>query len=204
MTLKRSQAILAGDWYACFVAKRRGLQIANPPDSITIGVLISGENGSMRKRIIGSVRGGEILPKRDTWLDLEQLATIEVSSEDPHFPVESIFDPTEDRGWRAGQDGEQLLRIIFDESTRLHRMQVLFVENETERTQEFTIRWSPERGGPTREIVRQQWTFSPKGSTREVEQYDVDLDGVAVLELSIKPDLNAGRGRATLLNWRVA
>jgi hypothetical protein len=157
----------------------------------------------MRKRIIGSVHGGEILSERNTWLDLEQLATIEVSSEDPHFPVEAVFDPSEDRWWRAGQDGEQLLRIIFDEATPLHRMQVLFVETEIERTQEFTIRWSPVRRGPTREIVRQQWTFSPQGSTREAEQYDVSLDGVAVLELSIKPNLDAGRGRATLLNWRV-
>jgi len=159
----------------------------------------------MRKRIIGSAHvGSEILPRSDTWLDLEQLATIEVSSEDPRFPVEAIFELNENSGWRAAQDGEQLLRIVFDESTPLHRMQLLFVEEEVARTQEFSIRWSPAQGGPTREIVRQQWTFSPQGSTREVEQYDVSLDSVAVLELSIKPDLNAGRGRATLLNWRVA
>ena len=158
----------------------------------------------MRKRIIGSAHvRSEVVPRSDTWLDLEQIATVEVSSEDPRFPVEAIFDPTEESGWRAAQDGEQLVRIIFDEPTPLHHMQVLFVENEIERTQEFTIRWSPAEGGPTGEIVRQQWTFSPQGSTREVEQYDVNLDGVAVLELSIKSDLNAGRGRATLLNWRV-
>jgi len=28
---------------------------------------------------------------------------------------------------------------------------------------------------PTREILRQQWTFSPRGSTREVEDYDVNF-----------------------------
>ena len=158
----------------------------------------------MRKRIIGSAHvGSEVVPRGDTWLDLEKIATVEVSSEDPRFPVEAIFDPNEDSGWRAAQDGAQLLRIIFDEPTPVHRTRVLFVENEIERTQEFTIRWSPAQGGPTREIVPQQWTFSPEGSTREVEQYDVSLEGVAVLELSIKPDLNAGCGRATLLNWRV-
>ena len=130
----------------------------------------------MRKRIIGSVHTrSEVAPTSDTWLDLEQIATVEVSSEDPRFPSEAIFDPNDDGGWRAAQDGEQLLRIIFDEPTPLHRMQVQFVENEIERTQEFTIRWSPAQGGPTREIVRQQWTFSPEGSTREVEQYDVSL-----------------------------
>jgi hypothetical protein len=158
----------------------------------------------MRKRIIGSAHvRSEVVTRSDTWLDLEQIATVEVSSEDPRFPVEAIFDPAEESSWRAAQDGEQLVRIIFDEPRPLHRMQVLFVENENERTQEFTIRWSPAQGGPMREIVRQQWTFSPRGSTREVEQYDVSLEGVAVLELFIKPDLNAGRGRATLLKWRV-
>jgi len=78
-----------------------------------------------------------------------------------------------------------------------------FEEHEAERTQEFTMRWSPAQGGPTKEIIRQQWTFSPGGSTREVEEYDVGLERVAVLELFIRPNLNAGAERATLLKWRV-
>jgi outer membrane receptor protein involved in Fe transport len=42
-------------------------------------------------------------------------------------------------------------------------------------------------GGPEKEIVRQQWNFSPAGSTTEIEDYAVDLDGVSVLELAIQP-----------------
>ncbi len=61
-------------------------------------------------------------------------------------------------GGALNQNGEQLLRIIFDEPTPLHRVQLHFEENELERTQEFTIRWSPAQGGPTQEVVRQQWT----------------------------------------------
>ncbi len=79
-----------------------------------------------------------------------------------------------------------------------------FVETESERTQEFTLRWAGERSGPFKEIVRQQWTFSPQGSTKEVEDYQVNLDGVSALELVIKPNLDGAHGLATLARWRVA
>jgi hypothetical protein len=158
----------------------------------------------MRKRIVGlSVLPSQAADLNDRWLDLEQIATIEVTSEDPHFPVEAVFESDSGVGWRASQDGEQQLRIIFDEPTTLHRMQLHFVEPEVERTQEFIIRWSSAQGGPPRDVVRQQWTFSPAGSTSEVEHYDVNLERVAVLELSIRPDMNNETRRATLVSWRV-
>jgi hypothetical protein len=75
---------------------------------------------------------------------------------------------------------------------------------EFERTQEFIIRWSAAAGGPTKEIVRQQWNFSPAGSTSELEDYEVNLDNVASLELVIKPDLARNSAIATLAAWRVA
>ncbi len=159
----------------------------------------------MRKRIVGSSSAiqGEIADLPDGWLDLEQIATIEVTSEDPDFPVDTVFKSHSGSGWRASQDGEQHLRIIFDEPATLHRMTLHFVEPDVDRTQEFTIRWSSAQGGPPRDVIRQQWTFSPAGSTSEVEHYDVSLERVAVLELSIRPDLNNGTGRATLVSWRV-
>jgi uncharacterized protein (DUF736 family) len=158
----------------------------------------------MRKRIVGStVIQVTRANLNEKWLDLQQIATVEVTSEDPHFPVEAVFESDSGIGWRASQDGEQQLRIIFDEPTTLHRMQLHFVEAEVERTQEFIIRWSSAHRGPARDVVRQQWTFSPADSTCEVEHYDVDVERVSVLELSIRPDLNSGVGRATLVSWRV-
>ena len=53
------------------------------------------------------------------------------------------------------------------------------------------------------EIVRQQWSFSPHGSTSEVEDYQVDLDNVRALELELKPDLTPGKAVATLAKWRM-
>jgi len=66
--------------------------------------------------------------------------------------------------------------------------------------QEFTIRWSTAGGGQPREIVRQQ----SAGSTSEIEDYEVNLDGVSALQLVIKPDLTNKEGLATLAAWRVA
>jgi hypothetical protein len=56
---------------------------------------------------------------------------------------------------------------------------------------------------PTREIVRQQWTFSPGGSTHETEDYRVDL-WVTVLELTISPHISGGEARASLAELRIA
>jgi hypothetical protein len=53
------------------------------------------------------------------------------------------------------------------------------------------------------EIVRQQWNFSPAGSTTEMEDYVVDLEAVSVLELAIQPDLSRRQAVATLASWRL-
>jgi hypothetical protein len=72
------------------------------------------------------------------------------------------------------------------------------------RTQEFVLRASSNPGGPFREIVRQQWTFSAPTSTREVEEYSVQLSEVAVLELTIVPDISGGAARASLKSLRLS
>lgn len=116
-----------------------------------------------------------------------QIATVEVTSEDAAFPVEAALLLSVELGWRASQKGEQQIRLIFDEPISLHRMQLQFEETAIARTQEFSVRWSSVTGGPPAEIVRQQWNFSPDGSTAEREYYVIDLEGVSVLELMINP-----------------
>ena len=157
----------------------------------------------MRKRIVRphpSELGGA---SDQGWLDLELIATVEVTSEHPSFPIESAFGAPEGPGWRASQKGEQQIRIIFDQPVSLHRIQLRFHEPESERTQEFTLRWSSASGGSTTEIVRQQWNFSPAGSMTEIEHYVVDLEAVSRLELAIQPDLSRREAVATLASWRV-
>src|SRR5579862_2235042 len=116
----------------------------------------------MKKRIISSYT-----PRVESteWLDLNQTATVEVTSEAPGFPVEAAFQNSNGPGWRAGEPGDQHIRIIFDQPARVHRIRLRFVEPAVERTQEFSLRWFPANRGASQEIVRQQWNFSPDGST---------------------------------------
>jgi len=157
----------------------------------------------MRKRLIAATaeRLGTL---GQGWLDLERAAVVEVTSEDEQFPVESAFGSGQARGWRAAGPGHQTIRLIFDHPQRLKCVSLVFEEDEIGRTQEFVLRWSSDGGSTLKEIVRQQWNFSPPESIREVEQYQVDLHDVNVLELVIKPDIAGGVARASLKNLRLS
>jgi hypothetical protein len=157
----------------------------------------------MRKIMIKS---GANNPRQNTleqWLDIEQFASVEVTSEDPKFPIESALAGSEGPGWRAAKKGKQVIRLVLDKQRTLHRIKLKFSESEISRTQEFTLSWS-RVGGSMTEIVRQQWSFSPQGSISEVEDYQVNLDSVSILELAIKPDLTPENAVATLAIWRVS
>ena len=80
----------------------------------------------------------------------------------------------------------------------------MFEENETARTQEFVLRWSSDGDDSFREIVRQQWNFSPPQTIREVEEYQVELSNVTVLELIIVPNVSGGAARASLKSLRLS
>jgi len=157
----------------------------------------------MRKRIIGH-GPREVAAAEPGWLDLERLAQVEITSEDAGYPIESALIPGTGLGWRAAQPGEQTIRLLFDEPLRLKLIHLAFHEDEQERTQEFVLRWSSDGGQSYREILRQQYNFSPPDAAREVEDYDLDLDGVTALELKIVPDISGGGSRASLAQLRVA
>jgi hypothetical protein len=157
----------------------------------------------MRKRLITTIPQ-DVPPLDEGWLNLDGAAVVEVTSEEKEYPVESALVSGETRGWRAADSGSQTIRLLFDESQTLKRISLVFEEIETERTQEFVLRWSSDGGRSFREIVRQQWNFSPPNSMREVEEYQVDLSGVNVLELVIVPDISGGVARASLKSLRVS
>ncbi len=136
----------------------------------------------------------------ENWLEVEKLATVQVTSEDLAFPIESVF--SDRGGWRAAEKGKQVIRLVFDKPQTLHRIYLRFSETENARTQQFTLRWSGRDGQA--EIVRQQWNFSPDTCAEEVEDYRVDLNGVTALELTIQPEMTAGNAVATLAGWRLA
>ncbi len=157
----------------------------------------------MRKRIITPVQQ-ETASADLGWLNLEKLAEVEITSEDADHPIESALLPVRASGWRAAGPGKQTIRLLFNDPQRLQRIWLNFVETRTERTQEYVLRWSPDGGQSFREIVRQQWNFSPQGATSETEDLHVELPAVTVLELRIIPDISGGNAFASLAQLRLA
>lgn len=156
----------------------------------------------MRKRIVpveqrqGAVADGD-------WLDLGALAEVEISSENPEHPIESALLPGRASGWRAGTPGRQVIRLLFAQPQKVSRIQLQFEEKSIARTQEYVLRWSPDRDQPGREIVRQQWNFDPNGATTELEDYQVQLPSAAVLELIIDPGADEQAVFASLESLRI-
>jgi hypothetical protein len=144
-------------------------------------------------------------PLRDqAWMDVDRIASVEVSSEESDHPIESALLLEGKRGWRAANPGTQTIRLIFDEPQKLERILLVFEETESSRTQEFVLRWSPDIRYSSREIVRQQWNFSPPDSMQETGDNAVELSDVKVLELVIVPEKSGGEVRASLVSLRLA
>jgi len=155
----------------------------------------------MRKSIIDPSRQ-EVSEDEYDWLNLEALAQVEISSEDEAHPVEAALVPGGGY-WQAATAGEQTLRLLFDKAQQVQAIRLIFQENSQERTQEFVLRWSAD-GKSYHDIARQQYNFSTPDSTRELEEYTVNLAGVTALELCIIPNISGGDSRASLAEWRVA
>ena len=155
----------------------------------------------MRKKVIKKPAEASSTEEHP-WLDLAQVARVEVTSEEEAHPVEAALLPDREGGWRAAEPGEQLLRLMFDEPQTLGRVRLVFEVTET-RTQEFVLRYMAS-SGQFQEVARQQFNFSADGATREVEEYQVNLQGVEVLELLITPNIGGGEARASLKRLRLA
>jgi hypothetical protein len=139
------------------------------------------------------------------FLDLDQLALVEFTSECPEHPVESALRLTEESGagWRAASSGEQTLRVVFDQPCAIERIFLEFEERQQARTQEFVLLGLMDNESAYREILRQQYHFSPPNTTQEIEHYEVKLNRLKALELRIIPDISGGDACATLKKLRL-
>ena len=156
----------------------------------------------MRKTPLSST-GTEQRSPLDTWLDIEDLAAVEISSEDPAHLFEAALHGGRGQGWRAAAPGRQIIRLKFDKPTGIRRIRLEFRETLRERSQEFHLT-TTSVGGHTHEIARQQWNFSPGGSTVELEDYSVNLPDVAEVELAIDPGRHDTTAVASLQSIGIA
>lgn len=157
---------------------------------------------AVRKSII--TLGGQDRPTdADEWMELDQVARVEVTSEDPEHPIEAALLPGRGPGWRASRPGPQTIRLVFDGPRHVRRVRLRFAADAVARTQEFVLRWVNAASEPW-EVVRQQWNFGADGPAEEVEDYRVDLPGVIELVLVVTPDISGGDSPASLAELRVA
>ena len=133
--------------------------------------------------------------------DIATLATVLVTSEDPDHPIDHVFDgqrgPRASR-WIAGQPGEQQLILAFDAPQSIRKVVVEINEPDMSRTQEMDASVSTDGGRTYRELVRQEYTFSPPATSREHEEWSVNAEGVSHFRLRIQPDKGGKAYRATL------
>ncbi|HEY5706115.1 MAG TPA: hypothetical protein VIS96_11130 [Terrimicrobiaceae bacterium] len=129
-------------------------------------------------------------------LDLASLARFEISSEDAGHPIDNALND-DSRSWRAAEDGPQTIRINFDSPQTISRIVVIFEETDHSRTQEFVLSWRPFESSEWREVVRQQFNFSPPSTAIEREEYSVSVKDAIGVELRIVPNIS-GNGRASL------
>jgi hypothetical protein len=134
-------------------------------------------------------------------IDVAAVATVLVTSEDPEHPIDHAFDGRRGPGatrWVAGETGEQTVILKFDAPQAIRRVALEVEEPGVARTQELQLAASHDGGLSYRELLRQEYNFSPPGTTFEREDWAVNAEGVTHLRLWIKPDKGGKPCRATI------
>jgi hypothetical protein len=154
-----------------------------------------------------------IIPAADPGTSLEPgrmyipaLATVLVTSEAPEHPVDSLFDGRDGPGgtrWVASVDGEQALILAFDTPQTIREVSLETEESQASRTQVLTLSLSQDGGRTYREILRQEFNFSPPGTTFERERWTVPAAPVTHLRVTIRPDKGGNLGRASLTSLTI-
>ena len=122
-----------------------------------------------------------------TWLDLAEIASVEISSEDAQHPSRMRSQAGQVVAGGQPIPGPQVIRLNFDRPQSIRRIRLEFREERNRAVAGVCRVRELLRDDQRREVVRQQWGFSPGGSAVEVEDYSVDLPAVLSLELEIDP-----------------
>jgi len=159
----------------------------------------------LRKQII-TKRSGESASLEGE-IPIADVATVQVTSEQADHPIDNAFDESRGPGgsrWVAEAPGEQTVILVFDSPQTIRKIGVEAEELAVSRTQELAVSVSSDGGRTYRELVRQEFNFSPPGTSFERELWSVSAGAVTHLRLAIKPDKGGRVGLATLTSLAVA
>jgi hypothetical protein len=139
-------------------------------------------------------------------IDIAGCATIAYSSEDPAHPVEHMLDGRNGPGatcWvSARPDVVEHIVIEFDRPQPIARLVYEVEETLQERTQEVRVEVSEDGAQSYRQILVQEYNFSPRGATYQREEQRFNLRQVTHLRLTLAPN-KSGSGTASLTALRL-
>ena len=138
---------------------------------------------------------------RPEGIDIPATATVGVTSEAADHPVDNAFDSRRGPGgsrWVAGEQGEQTLILAFDTPQAVSQISLEVEEVDMERQQEVEVSVSSDGERSYRELLRQEYNFSPPGTSFEREDWAVQEDEITHLRLRIKPDKGGKPCRASI------
>jgi F5/8 type C domain len=167
--------------------------------------MMSGASPSnLRKRLLEP--DGARLARASDEVDIASCATIAYSSENPAHPVEHLLDgrsgPGATRWISARPDVIEQVVVEFDQLQTISRLMYEVEEAVRERTQEVRVEVSEDRGRTYRQLLVQEYTFSPRGATYQREEQRLNLHQVSHLRFTIVPS-KSGSGTATLTSLRL-
>jgi F5/8 type C domain len=158
----------------------------------------------MRKRLMSEQvsksadRPGEI--------DVASLAMFGYSSEDPDHPLEHLIDGHRGRGgtrWASARPNTtEHIELEFEPPQQISRLVYEVEECHVERTQQVRVEVSTDHGRTYRQLLAQDYTFSPEGATFQHEELQLDVRPITHLQLTIIPN-KGGSGVATLTSLRL-
>jgi len=147
----------------------------------------------LRKRVIPKPSQGPLPLEGE--ISIADVATVQVTSEQTDHPIDHAFDLSRGPGgsrWIAGGPGEQSVTLVFDRPQTIRRIGIEVEELAVSRTQELSVSVSSDGGRTYRELIRQEFNFSPPGTSFERELWSVSAGAVTHLRLEIKPDKGSG------------
>ena len=157
------------------------------------------DKSRIRKRLLSEQ--SSISPEGPGEIDVASHATLVYSSEDPDHPLEHVIDGHCGRGstrWASARPNTtERIVLEFDHPQRISRLVYEVEECWQPRTQEVRMEVSSDHGRAYRQVLAQEYTFSPQGATFQHEDVRLDLPAITHLSLTIVPN-KGGSGVATL------
>ena len=162
------------------------------------------DTSRVRKHLIGE--HSSTAEETSGEIDISRHATLAYSSEDPNHPLEHLIDGRCGLGgtrWASARpNATERIVLEFDHPQRISRLVYEVEESGHARTQQVRVEVSADDGRTYRQVLAQDYTFSPQGATFQHEDLRLELPTITRLRLTIVPNKD-GSGVASLTSLRL-